>query len=422
MLKIRAGAIQMAIFISVIVALLLFTFIVLIHTHKKFGADSHFNLETIKNADKGIAFALSNKTVTRDTVFVDLKDQDFKSLKVCHNFWGVFETVSSTATIKSKRFAKIALIGTKQSESDRTALYVKDNKKPLVLVGNTRIQGVAFLPKRGVKTGNISGQSYYGERLIYGSAKASNSFPLLSSEILQNLNAFKTLLNTIASDKILNLNKKRKHQNSFFEPTKYFVSNTDIELSNLQLVGNIMIVSNTKIILNPSSNLKDVILIAPEIEIMSNVSGTFQAIATKEINVGKNCRLNYPSALVLDYNIVSKNPSAVKKENPVVYIKEKTEINGAVVFLGNIKLNDTKTQVILEEGAIIRGEIYCAQNLELKGQVYGTVFTSNFIANQSGSIYQNHIYNGIIIIDQLPEEYAGLNFEDGKKGVLKWLY
>ncbi len=47
-----------------------------------------------------------------------------------------------------------------QNKRDQlAALYLKDNNKPLVLVGGTRIDGKAYLPKRGVKSGNIAGYS-----------------------------------------------------------------------------------------------------------------------------------------------------------------------------------------------------------------------------------------------------------------------
>ena len=75
-----------------------------------------------------------------------------------------------------------------------------------------------------------------------------------------------------------------------------------------------------------------------------------------------------------------------------------------VVYLGNDPPNNYKTQIELQETAILIGELYCNQNTELKGTVYGTVFAKNFIANQFGSIYQNHIYNGKINVHQLPKE------------------
>jgi len=94
----------------------------------------------------------------------------------------------------------------------------------------------------------------------------------------------------------------------------------------------------------------------------------------------------------------------------------------SLLFLEHPKPNNYKPQIVIEENVTIIGEVYCEQNLEFKGNVLGTVFTNNFVAQQSGSIYQNHIYNAKILIDELPQEYIGLPLENSKKRVLKWLY
>ena len=84
--------------------------------------------------------------------------------------------------------------------------------------------------------------------------------------------------------------------------------------------------------------------------------------------------------------------------------------------------NNYKPQIIIEESAIVVGEVYCDKNLELKGTVQGMVTTDAFIALQSGSVYINHIYNGRIIEPQLPSQYCGLQLETTQIKIAKWLY
>jgi len=408
---------QMTVFIAMVIALLLFAFVVLINTHKRFGADKDFLIEAIVNVDKGIIHALNNNLILNDSVSVNIENEDFKTLKVYRDFWGVFEKVTSSSKIKNKEVAKVALIGGKQPRFKRTALYLKENKKPLVLVGNTRIQGTAYLPKRGVKTGNISGQSYYGNQLIYGNTKQSQNLPELVFDATQNPSKLESQLESISLDKFLDLNANKRHENSFYKPMKFVFSGNDILLSDISLIGHIIVKSKTKIIVEATASLKDIVLTAPIIEIRNNVIGTFQAIASKEITVGENCQLNYPSALVLKEKL-----SSDKKEDSGIHIKQHSFVKGFIMYLGNKKVKNNKAQVVIEKSSVVNGEIYCNQNLELKGAINGSVLTSNFIANQAGSIYQNHIYNGVINSDALPEEYVGLSFLNGQKGVMKWLY
>ncbi len=201
-------------------------------------------------------------------------------------------------------------------------------------------------------------------------------------------------------------------------------SNNVIALRATHLTGHILIQSETKIIVHQSSNLKDVLLIAPEIEIRDNVVGNFQAVATKKIVIGSNVQLNYPSALVISekQKIVQEGGTNQISEQNAIVIDENSSIKGSVVYLGQEKHNNYKAQIELKENSTIYGELYCNQNVELQGNVYGTVYANNFIANQAGSIYQNHIYNGTIMVNELSQEYIGLMFNDSRKEILKWLY
>ena len=68
---------------------------------------------------------MQNKTPLNSTIPVDLADEDYKTLIVQRNFWGLFEKVTSTSTIKTKTFQKMALVGTKQLEKKQNSLVFK---------------------------------------------------------------------------------------------------------------------------------------------------------------------------------------------------------------------------------------------------------------------------------------------------------
>ncbi len=419
--RVKAGALQLTTFIVVVIALLLSTFIILLHTHKTFKVQTGFVIETINNTDKGINHALQHKLQLNDTVLVNLQDEAYKTLKVHRGFWGVFEKVIAVSNIKNKTFKKIALTGASQPNVNRTALYLEEQNRPLVVVGNTRIQGGVYLPKQGVRTGNISGHSYYGNRLIYGNAKTSQSLPKLQKETLNQIATINKVYRNIDENQFLDLSIKRTYLNSFYKPLQVIYSRETIVLSEVSLTGHILVQSEARIIVDATSNLKDVVIVAPIIQIKNNVEGVFQAFATKEITIGNNCKLNYPTALVLKEKMQTNSHEATNhKETPLIKIKKGSKIKGSVIFLGTTK--NYKAQILIDEKATIIGEVYCNRNLELLGSISGSVFTSGFVANQSGSVYQNHIYNGTIIVNNLAEEYVGLPFENSKKDVAKWLY
>lgn len=422
LLKIKAGALQLTMFIVVVIALLLASFILLIHTHKQFKIKTAFVIETVTNAQTGISYALKNDIITNDTLPVSFHDEAYKTITVHKSYWGIFEKIISTSTIKNNTIKKMALVGASQPDKNRVALYVEEHNRPLVVVGNTKIKGLVYLPKQGVRTGNISGHSYYGSQLIYGKTKLSSALPKLLKASINHIKKNYSI-GDLKQDQFLDVSQNKTYQNSFYNPIHIVYSNARINLTEVALTGHILVQSKTKIIVTSSSRLKDVILIAPEIEIKNNVNGTFQAIATKSLSVGKNCVLNYPSALVLN----KKKPTLEtltrqQKEKQCIIINAGTRVKGIVACLGESKANNFVPQIKIEDKAIVIGEVYCTQNLELKGTIYGSAYTSNFVAKQSGSAYQNHIYNGTIIVGRLPEEYIGLLFKNAKKGVAKWLY
>ncbi|WP_456442542.1 hypothetical protein [Psychroserpens sp.] len=422
-LKLKAGALQLTLCIVVVIALLLMAFMLFIHTHNRFKIQNDFIIETIKNSNKGVDYALSNELKLSDTTIIELTNNKGKTLKAHREFWGVFERVTSVSKIKNNVIKKIALIGGVQKKKDRTALYVQDNNMPLVVVGNTKISGLSYLPKKGVKSGSISGHSYYGSQLIYGNTKTSNYIPRLFSETTDQIANISNQYLVVKPDQFLNITSGNIYRNSFFKPVQFIFSNSEIKLISTNFIGNILIQSKTKIVVENSSILKDVILIAPEIEIQNGVKGNFQAFGSKSIIIGSNVILDYPTALVLNENETqSSQISNSNKKKSKVLLRSNSIVKGSIIYLGQPKPNNYESQIELEENATVYGELYCNQNIDLKGTVFGSVYTNNFITKQSGSIYQNHIYNGTIIIDELPQEYVGVRLINSLKGVVKWLY
>jgi len=419
MKKLKAGSLQLVTFIVVVIALLLSAFVILIHIHKQFRIKTNHVIETVGLVDKGINYALQKENINADTVSLSLYEDDYKSLEVYKSFWGVFEKVYTKAKIKNTVLTKMALVGSKRDQKKQTALVLKDNNKPLVLVGKTKIEGKAYLPKRGVKSGNIAGASYYGENYIYGEMALSKSFPKIDKTLLTQIKALCKGVGTNNKEiEYIDLYASKKHVNSFENPLQLIYSTTEIRLSNVEISGHISVQSQAKIIVDASSKLTDVILIAPVIEIRNNVKGVFQAFATDRIGVAEHVSLSYPSALVL-YRDYVKDES---NKPYMIYVGNHSEMNGNIIALGASLPNNYEAQIKINTNALIKGSIYCEQNLELRGTVFGTVYTNNFIIKEDNSIYQNHLFNARISSADLESEFVNLLIEQSDKGIAKWLY
>ena len=420
--KVYSGALQFTIFIAVIIALLLSAAVILFYTHRFFLEQSKSSIQNIQLSDSGIMVLKGQSEITPDTLKTLIPDGDNnQSIRTHLSHWGIYEKGWVQTIHRKKEFIKCSLLGSTIPADKRPALYLKDMAKPLVVVGNTEIRGKALLPEKGVKTGSIEGHSYYGSQLIYGTTQESNSF--LPKLKYNYANILKYYINEFSPEQenFISLSNGTVITNSFNTSVKGIASQQEIILDNVTVTGNIIIRSAKKITVSNTAKLTDIILAAPVIEIQDGFTGSFQGIATTTIKVGNNCRLNYPSALVLVEKEPDLNEPYDKFQNKI-HISEGSVIKGTLCFLERPKANDYRVNIYVESGANIKGEIYCEGNLELKGNVTGTVYTNQFVANERGTIFVNHLYNATISSGELPEAFGGLCFEDDDKTVMKWLY
>ena len=420
--KIPAGSLQFVVMIAAVIALLLGALILLTYVHSYFKKQSNLAIETVRAADRGFDTLLS-KDIPENRP-VDFQDAIEPSidLTAVKDRWGVFERIQISATHQNKRFEKTALVSGIQTPVQRLSLYLKDNGSPLVLVGNAKIVGNIFLPRSGVKPGNIAGTSFYGGQLLNGrSFQSEEELPKLENGLQNHLESI-ARTHPIENMEFAQSGPNAPLFQSFLDPAVQVYDSGTIRLSGLELSGHILVKSKTKIIVDASTQLQDVLLIAPEVEIKSGFSGNIQVIAQKRVGIGEHVSLNYPSAVVVVNKKRNPIQSTAKDNEPAILLSKGSKVYGPMLFLGNDAGNTFFPQVVLEDNSRLYGELYCEQNLELRGEVYGSAYVGNLIVQEAGSIYRNHLYNGIIDTSKLPESYAGHIVNSEEKTIVQWLY
>lgn len=418
--QIRAGALQFVLFIGTVIAILLMTFVLVAYSHNYFHKRTDLVIDLVQEAHFGLLSPFGNFAPLNDSLISAPAQDRAVSISVHREFWGVFEKRHSSAAHGNLRFSKTALVGG-CAKDGRSALYLEDRKRPLIIAGGAKITGNALLPEPGIRTGNISGNSYRYKQLVHGKIGTSDSkLPELHREVLSQIDGLYRREHWDNWEPV-SLVPNLVQRNSFRSRTQ-LISGGTIYLDDVELIGNILISATHKIVVGPTANLRDVVLMAPEIVVQDGSKGCFQAIATKNIVVGKKCRLAYPSALVV-MDRTKESGRENKEDGSGISVGTDTEIIGTVVYLDGSEGPRYAPQVRLSEGSLVIGEVYCQGSLELEGKVVGTVTTSAFVALKNGSIYQNHLYNGEINSSLLAPEYVGLFIGDVQhKGVMKWLY
>ncbi|WP_378185637.1 hypothetical protein ACE939_11040 [Aquimarina sp. W85] len=417
--KIKAQAIQLALLISVLVALLLGSFLMLTHVQSFFKIKSQDTITMIRENNQRI-FSTLNIPSKSDTLYSESKDTAIKQHFAYHGAWLKQYTEHSQG---SKKITKALLIGS-ESNANAPNLYLADSFSPLVVVGFTNLSGNLYVPEQGIKPGTISGTFYQNSLVSTGKTiKSKRELPELDSHWINYLKKV-TSGHPIQGAEETPLS--RSVTNSFLKLPKLIFNTEDIHLTNQNLVGNIIIQSAQKIVVYPEANLKDVLLIAPIITVLDNSEGSFQSIATKHLSVGKNCNLQFPSSLVLYDKYPVTNSSKQFNRNLVttaLVVKKNTRIEGSIVYLQAVPQPPSRIYVNMEfnDKVHITGDVYCLGNIGFKGTVNGSVYTNQFVTKHLGSSYLNHILNGNIQTNPVPF-YSGLPLANTYKSIAKWLY
>ena len=244
----KANSIAYSIMISIVVGVFCYCFIAMsgysrmhqerLFTHNELVSENasamHYFLgkvETLRSTDAGNV--LDNKGVQS-------KGEIFP--------WGFYDVLITESVFKKDTITRAALVGAKQQEQS-LGLYLPDANKALFMVGDAKIVGTAYLPKRGIKQGYISSNSYRTSTLLEGVTHHSNSIlPALRSFPLayELANTKKVYMEELADTLAI--------YNTFRDPTLVIETNSN-ELSGKNYSGNIALKAKDSIFIR--KNTKD---------------------------------------------------------------------------------------------------------------------------------------------------------------------
>lgn len=415
----RAGALFYALAVSLLIALVS-SAIILYAYFVRFQFDTLLKIDRLQtNSDSGINLLLSSQQILgRDSErTIDLYGKGEDSITLKRKSWGAFEVVVTHSFDRNLRNTRIAVIGYSFLKEKDIALYLADQNIPLSLSGHTILKGTCYLPKAGVKKSYVNGQAFNGTSLVNGTTKTADSIlPALNKEILNSILSLTN--NPSDNDSIVSfeeLNNADSITQSFNAKTLVIYSISKIVLTNKFFQGNILIKSLNEIVINSSSKLIDVIVNAKKIEVMDGFKGNLQMIADDTLIIGKSCNFYYPSLA----SVIHNNTSTVT----LMEINEGSSLTGIILSYQKRPDLSNRSNVKLEKETIITGEVFSNCTIDLKGKVYGSVYTNRFILRTSSSVYENYLLNAEINRSMLPINYIGIGLLDfsGSRKIAKWL-
>jgi len=417
--KLKGFALFYAIVIALIVMIICTFFILLSLFQNTQYSDIEINNRLVTNANSGFNILLADTTSTfYSSKVIDLYGDNQDSVYLEKKTWGLYEVGISRSFHKKKKFTKAGLIGQKSQLINQTALYLSDKNKPLALSGNTQIIGDCFLPKAGVKRAYIEGKSFKGDKLIHGTVKDSkSSLPQLDSSIIDhNLDLLTKNIDQLNIDYQNWVTIPDSISNSFNNEQVIYFSEVAIPIVQNKIYGNIIVISYEKVFIGNETQLEDILVYAPTIEVEQGFRGVLQLFATDSIKISKKCTLNYPSTVCLIDDVETLN-------KPFGIIETDCKIMGSIVITeSGSSLN--KSSFMIKPNTIVLGQVYVNGNLFLKGNITGNVSCKQFVLQTATSIYENHLVDVTIDIKRLPNYFLGnlIQSEHYKKGIAKQLF
>jgi hypothetical protein len=299
--------------------------------------------------------------------------------------WGVFDIGIVKAFIQRDTLYRVFSIASSLDSARWAALYLIDEDRPLSLSGKTTLRGDARLPKAGVKTAYVDNLSYSGDpQLVQGHIRDSERqlpallqarLTLLGRLFRQPLTEDRGLLNSPAADR------------SFRLPTAVTrISNT---LHHIRLSGNIILYSDTTLVIDSTASLHNVIVVAKAIHINSGFHGSCQLYATDSISVERDCHFSYPSCLG-----VFRDTSAVIGFPEKISLGENSSLEG-LIFTYEKQQGKLPPFIGLGKNVLISGQVYAQGVLSLKDgvNIRGNVMTTRFLYQNGFTAYENYLIN-----------------------------
>ena len=413
--RLKSGVLQLTLGIGIIIGVLCMAMIMVVYYAKLFFLQHSVNDNLASNATSGIHYLMAegknfpyNKTRT-----LDLFHEEIDTVELTRRRWGLFDLVTTRSIRGNHEVVKSALLAAETDTITQSCLYIPNSNALIYMVGTALLRGNAYLPGRGLTPGSIKNNNFKSDRLIYGKMKKSNEhLPFMDTLYIHALQEILNGRDSMYHLKDIPENENRKHFSFDDLQPNYYYSSSSLHIDD-SLSGNLIIHSATKVTITSTARLNDVIVMAPEIEILPGFNGRLQCIATEYIDVGEGSKLLYPSALVL----------AGKEMDSLIVVRSGAVVEGYAIIAGYNAYTGNAGLFKIEKDAVFHGIGYINCAAEIEGEVWGHLSIQSFNASEGTADYPNHFMDGTIDRTKcsvyMPAALLWGN--SGKRIIAKWL-
>lgn len=391
-----------------------------------------------------VQLAMNDSTLLySESSSINVNDVD---VNVESKHYGFFRSLTASASGINDSIKIKYVLGVKASINgyfSNAIVFSRPNLRATV-AGNTQITGDIIGTSDRIVIGNIFGEPPTSKDYHKGVVKIDNNInPQLIPDSLYEImiteyddypHLSSNIENELTSDNLNSVDPQVVH--FFSEDIKIsgtiksmdktpviLIVDGKVEFESESIITkHLEIIADSSVLIRKNSRIENVIIYSngPMIIEENSYFKNIQFFSTDSIHL-KNSRFDYPSIICLN---VDDTDSA--KQNKAIVI-ENSIVNGSVLLMTKTAgLSSNRTKIFVNRDSKIQGLVYCENNLELAGEITGTVYTYNFWHYKEPTEYINWLVNVNIDRNKLDDWFLlpSVFSYDGKYQILKeeWIY
>ncbi|MEL7004534.1 MAG: polymer-forming cytoskeletal protein [Bacteroidota bacterium] len=363
--------------ISIIVSAIITAIILLGYYHRLQYKTYEINQKLDRNVRSAEELALSNPDYFQyfEPEELDLYGTGLDSVMVERRPWGFYDHVTVRAYHGRFQSSSLFAVGYQPDSLASASFFLMDDRRPLSVVGDTKISGVLYLPQSGVQSAFIDRQGYQNDSLFYGEKRVSgDTLPELFDDFLLGWEEIDEYINS--SDFLGSV------EHSFLNDTLITWNTSKIEVIDT-LIGKIYLEAK-EIVFSSEAMTKDILARADVIKFESGFQGSGQFLAEDTLVID-GATLEYPTIAFLN------NENSVG----ILRVEGSSKVRGILGVSGDPNLY-TQRQLYIEDGALVQGLVYANGYLELYGKISGHVTARKTLVSSNSGVYENYLLNAEI--------------------------
>jgi len=387
-IKLKGGALYVAVIISILISIILSLFIVVAYYNVQSVQSQNSFMQLHYSMESGFEIAQSNFYHSNQANSWQKMPYNNDSVMIKKMAWGCFTLVDVKAKNAHFNIHKTGLFGTAASKD--TALLTADQNKPIGLAGKIKFTGACYLPKAGVKSAYIEGTSFSDLNSIRPFIKQAPSYiPELDENYLKTIEASQSVLDPY-TDSLMSFIPDVLTQS--FQQKTAVIQNGSINLNSQILSHNIKVIASDLITIDNSCQLNNVLLVARKVVFKKGFNGTVHVIAKDSIVTEDDCEFNYPSSFCVYSN---SNATSQNQQVRGIFFGINCKFKGGLLAANN-KTQSSKMIIKLNKEFELIGSMYSSNYTDAQGNLYGSVFCQTLLLQTPSGVYENHLLNCLI--------------------------